>query len=91
MVRHHWHKDGSHTITFTGVAALPDCINQRALECKLFFLLTFCILHFNNIPRNTLDPKRGVCPITGQRAKYVDPKTNTPYATPEAFKVIRER
>ena len=36
-------------------------------------------------------PKRVLCPITGLPAKYVDPLTNTPYATPQAFKIIRNR
>mmetsp|Transcript_17350 Transcript_17350/g.29173 ORF Transcript_17350/g.29173 Transcript_17350/m.29173 type:complete len:125 (+) Transcript_17350:458-832(+) len=31
------------------------------------------------------------CPITGLHAKYRDPLTGTPYATKEAFKIIRER
>lgn len=38
-----------------------------------------------------LEPKHFICPITGQRAKYRDPLTGTPYATKEAFKIIREK
>ncbi|KMZ60298.1 SWR1 complex subunit 2 [Zostera marina] len=36
-------------------------------------------------------PKKEVCVVTGLPAKYRDPKTGLPYATIEAFKVIRER
>ncbi|KAJ7530096.1 hypothetical protein O6H91_15G078800 [Diphasiastrum complanatum] len=36
-------------------------------------------------------PERPVCVITGQPAKYRDPKTGLPYSTKEAFKRIRER
>lgn len=36
-------------------------------------------------------PKRLICPVTGQPAKYIDPITETPYATPQAFKIIRTR
>ncbi|KAL2653335.1 hypothetical protein R1flu_021463 [Riccia fluitans] len=36
-------------------------------------------------------PKKILCVITGQPAKYRDPKTGQPYATKEAFKLIRER
>ncbi|KAG5040759.1 hypothetical protein JHK85_013235 [Glycine max] len=36
-------------------------------------------------------PEQPVCPITGLPAKYRDPKTGQPYATKEAFKIIRER
>lgn len=35
--------------------------------------------------------KKAVCVITGQPAKYRDPKTGQPYATIEAFRKIRER
>lgn len=36
-------------------------------------------------------PKRPICPVTGLPAKYIDPITETPYATPQAFKIIRTR
>ena len=36
-------------------------------------------------------PKRSVCHVTGLPAKYIDPITGTPYATPQAFKIIRSR
>ncbi|KAL2343576.1 hypothetical protein Fmac_004861 [Flemingia macrophylla] len=36
-------------------------------------------------------PEQPVCAVTGLPARYRDPKTGLPYATKEAFKVIRER
>ncbi|XP_061342473.1 SWR1 complex subunit 2 [Gastrolobium bilobum] len=36
-------------------------------------------------------PEQPVCTITGLPAKYRDPKTGLPYATKEAFKIIRQR
>lgn len=36
-------------------------------------------------------PKRVYCSITGLPAKYVDPLTKLPYATAQAFKIIRNR
>ncbi|MCL7040392.1 hypothetical protein MKW94_010050, partial [Papaver nudicaule] len=36
-------------------------------------------------------PQKAVCVVTGFPAKYRDPKTGLPYATKEAFKIIRER
>ncbi|KAL5710578.1 hypothetical protein ACHQM5_021123 [Ranunculus cassubicifolius] len=36
-------------------------------------------------------PQKAVCAITGLPAKYRDPKTGLPYATKEAFKLIRQR
>lgn len=36
------------------------------------------------------DPEKAICAVTGLPAKYRDPKSGLPYATKEAFKVIRE-
>lgn len=36
-------------------------------------------------------PKKLFCAITGLVAKYIDPLTGTPYASPQAFKIIRNR
>ncbi|KAK9272791.1 hypothetical protein L1049_003168 [Liquidambar formosana] len=36
-------------------------------------------------------PDKAVCAVTGLPAKYRDPKTGLPYATKEAFRIIRER
>ncbi|KAH7663520.1 Vps72/YL1 family protein [Dioscorea alata] len=36
-------------------------------------------------------PQKAVCAVTGLPAKYRDPKTGLPYASIEAFKIIRER
>ncbi|KAF5735417.1 Sequence-specific DNA binding transcription factors DNA binding DNA binding isoform 1 [Tripterygium wilfordii] len=35
--------------------------------------------------------EKAVCAVTGMPAKYRDPKTGLPYASKEAFRVIRER
>ncbi|GER51194.1 vacuolar protein sorting protein 72 [Striga asiatica] len=37
------------------------------------------------------DREKAVCAVTGLPAIYRDPKTGLPYATKEAFKIIRER
>lgn len=36
-------------------------------------------------------PQKSVCVVTGMPAKYRDPLTGSPYATKEAFNIIRER
>ncbi|KAK1287785.1 hypothetical protein QJS10_CPB19g00432 [Acorus calamus] len=36
-------------------------------------------------------PEKAMCVVTGLPAKYRDPKTGLPYATKEAFKIIREK
>ncbi|KAA8532290.1 hypothetical protein F0562_032323 [Nyssa sinensis] len=36
-------------------------------------------------------PQKAVCAITGLPAKYRDPKTGLPYATKEAFRIIRQQ
>lgn len=36
-------------------------------------------------------PEKAVCAVTGMPAKYRDPKSGLPYATKEAFKIIRNR
>lgn len=42
--------------------------------------------------RKACKPKQKLfCPITGLPAKYIDPLTSTPYATPQAFKILRNR
>ncbi|XP_047334756.1 SWR1 complex subunit 2 [Impatiens glandulifera] len=36
-------------------------------------------------------PEKAICVVTGLPAKYRDPKTGLPYATKEAFQIIRKR
>lgn len=36
-------------------------------------------------------PKRHFCSVTGLPARYIDPLTKTPYATPLAFRIIRNK
>lgn len=40
--------------------------------------------------KKTRAPVKQFCPVTRLPAKYFDPITNTPYATLQAFKIIRE-
>lgn len=39
---------------------------------------------------DSADTEKAVCAVTGLPAKYRDPKTGLPYATKEAFKIIRQ-
>ena len=41
--------------------------------------------------RRPVRPKRLYCPVTGLPAKYMDPLTNTPYATSHAFRILRNQ
>ncbi|CAM8985164.1 hypothetical protein QQ045_006434 [Rhodiola kirilowii] len=46
----------------------------------------------SEIPTTSIPyPQKAVCVVTGLPAKYKDPKTGLPYATKEAFKIIREQ
>ena len=36
-------------------------------------------------------PRKRFCPVTGLPAKYMDPLTGTPYATSQAFRIIRNK
>ena len=66
---------------------------QPTKYCRNFLVFTdtngFPDLYFPT--RKPPKPKRAVCPVTGLPAKYIDPITGTPYATPQAFKFIRTR
>ena len=42
-----------------------------------------------NIPKRR-PPTRLICPITRQKARYIDPITRTPFATTRAFRCLRE-
>ncbi len=47
---------------------------------------------FENFNAASLSPKnRSLCVVTGLPAKYFDPLTKQPYATTDAFKLLRER
>ena len=68
-------------------------VPQQTQYCRNFLVFTdtagYPSAYFpsNKPPR----PKRLMCPVTGLPAKYIDPVTDTPYATPQAFKIIRTR
>lgn len=54
--------------------------------CNMQHLPTWCL------PREAPEPaERSVCVVTGLPAKYRDPVTGLPYATIEAFKIIRKK
>ncbi|KAL8241523.1 hypothetical protein R6Q59_014877 [Mikania micrantha] len=63
------------------------------------FIFSYSYLEFTNgasfrsqIPTSAGPyPEKAVCVVTGLPAKYLDPKTGSPYATKEAFKIIREK
>lgn len=43
-----------------------------------------------NKPKSASSNSKTLCPVTRQPARYMDPITQTPYATPAAFKILRE-
>lgn len=45
----------------------------------------------SEIPTSVPYPEKSLCAITGLPAKYRDPKTGFPYATKEAFRILRDR
>ena len=67
--------------------------NQPTQYCRNFLVFTdtsaYPAAYFPT--KKPLKPKRLVCPVTGLPAKYLDPVTGSPYATPQAFKIIRTR
>lgn len=66
---------------------------QNSKQSRNFLVIT----DTNNYPSQyfpttkPMKPRRVYCPVTGLPAKYIDPLTRTPYATPFAFKIIRMR
>ncbi|XP_024394409.1 SWR1 complex subunit 2 isoform X3 [Physcomitrium patens] len=68
-------KEGINVLEFVKMPEVPEVINAKAPPCTFTF-------------RN---PKQPVCVVTGLLAKYRDPKSGFPYATKEAFAIIRER
>lgn len=70
-------------------------LNLKSQEkyCRNFVVFTdtkaYPVAYFCS--RKPSKPKKRFCPITGLQAKYIDPLTGTPYATAQAFKIIRNR
>ena len=66
---------------------------QPSLYCRNFLVFTdtkaFPSAYFPS--KKPPKPKKLLCLVTGLPAKYIDPITETPYATPQAFKIIRNR
>lgn len=67
--------------------------NQPTQYCRNFLVFTDTAAYPSAYfpTKRPSKPKRPVCPVTGLPAKYLDPVTGTPYATPQAFKIIRTR
>lgn len=66
---------------------------QQTHYCRNFLVFTDTAAYPSEYfpSKKPLKPKRLICPVTGLPAKYIDPITETPYATPQAFKIIRTR
>ena len=66
---------------------------QRQQYCRNFLVFTDTLAYPSAYfpTEKPPKPKRLVCHVTGLPAKYIDPITGTPYATPQAFKIIRTR
>lgn len=69
-------------------------VGQEKYERTFIILSEDCANVDDILPSTATQPKvkpmKSYCPVTGLPAKYFDPVTNTPYATLEAFKTIRE-
>lgn len=79
-----------------GQGALPATDSEpteRQRYCRNFLIFTDTL----NYPcgyfptTRPLKPRKRFCPVTGLPAKYLDPVTGTPYATSQAFRIIRNK
>ena len=67
--------------------------SQQQRYCRNFLVFTDTV----NFPSaffpttKPQKPRRKFCPVTGLPARYVDPITGTPYATSQAFRIIRNK
>ena len=79
--------------TTTGVSGNEINPQTQDKYCRNFMVFTdtkaYPSVYFCS--RKPSRPKKRFCPITGLQAKYIDPLTGTPYATAQAFKIIRNR
>lgn len=68
-------------------------VSSEKMYCRNFLIFT----DTKNFPSEFFPsskpqrPRKRFCPFTGLPAKYIDPLTGTPYATSQAFKIIRNR
>ena len=62
---------------------------RNVLELLLHLLMTELSRNFSHRKKLKI-PQKQYCPVTKLPAKYFDPITQTPYATTEAFRLIRE-
>lgn len=73
-------------------SSLVKCIDNPAEKCERSFLTFSDEVTFKRSFRKT-KPKavqKNICPITRLPARYFDPVTQLPYATLQAFRVLRE-
>lgn len=83
---------GSSTESESGTDISEKETQSQEKYCRNFLVFTDTKSFPSCFPsKKQTRPKRLFCPITGLPAKYIDPLTNTPYATPQAFKIIRNR
>ncbi|XP_067941919.1 vacuolar protein sorting-associated protein 72 homolog [Watersipora subatra] len=63
--------------------------NDKCSRTFLTFSDDKAFKDYFNIPKRR-PPTRLICPITRQKARYIDPITKTPFATIRAFRCLRE-
>ena len=56
----------------------------------LFCYIKKISVYYSNLIYNFLEVEKAICPITGEPAKYKDPKSGVPYANLEAYKRLQE-
>ena len=81
------------TENIKGGESKPVVPSAEKMYCRNFLIFT----DTKNFPSEFFPtskpqrPRKRFCPFTGLPAKYIDPLTGTPYATSQAFKIIRNR
>ncbi|KAK6156218.1 hypothetical protein DH2020_010466 [Rehmannia glutinosa] len=76
-----------HKAVYSGPQIRYHSKDGKLSLCSFKGLSLFLLVSTSSTPY----PEKAVCAVTGLPAIYRDPKTGLPYATKEAFKVIRER
>jgi vacuolar protein sorting-associated protein 72 len=91
VIRRDGHTEGSNSAG-DAQSAKPAAPGQPGENCSRTFITFTDDSTYNEIfpPSRRRIPQRHLCPITRLPAKYWDPITNTPYATLQAFRLIRE-
>lgn len=95
-------KEKKHTIEGPVVryqSVVMPCNNESSNDASFHdkYSRNFIIFTDNELYCNTFSypslprPKRVYCSVTGLPAKYIDPLTRLPYATAQAFRIIRNK